>query len=531
MIYLLPHSIDHAADSAPDRAAFRCDDQSLTYQQLVEVTNRLAHALIDQGIKPGDRVGVLMPRCVQSAVAVYGIMKAGAAYVPLDPHSPPASLQILIDYCGIRCVVTSGMKSGLLEMLVADSEKLEAVIGSTQLDSSCRWIPWEDVDEFPANAPRAINILEQDLAYIMFTSGSTGRPKGIMHTHYSGLSYARLSVDTYGIQGSDIIGSHSPLYFDMSTLGYFSGPLAAATTILIPEAHTRLPASLSQLIETEQMTIWYSVPYALIQLHMRGVLESRDFGALRWVLFGGEPFPSKHLRELMQRWPHARFSNVYGPAEVNQCTYYHLPPIDQSELSDSLPIPIGSTWANTSSLVVDENDQPVVAGDLGELLIRSPTMMRGYWGREDLNAAAFFRQTGRSGIEEVFYRTGDLVNVEADDHYVFIGRKDRQVKIRGYRVELDSVEQALSSHPAVEEAGAFTVRDAAEVLHVRASLTLKPQSPSTTSEIEPKELIAYVARRLPWYAVPGEIRVERVLPRTTSGKIDRRQLAVDHSTE
>lgn len=365
----------------------------------------------------------------------------------------------------------------------------------------------------------------------MFTSGSTGQPKGIMHTHYSGLSYARLSVDTYQIAGTDVIGSHSPLHFDMSTLGYFSGPLAAATTILIPEAYTRLPASLSQLMETERITIWYSVPYALIQLHLRGVLESRDLSSLRWILFGGEPFSPGHLSELMQTWSHARFSNVYGPAEVNQCTYYHLPPIDQQQFSDSAPISIGSTWPNTNGLVVDENDQPVAIGKTGELLIRSPTMMRGYWGRDDLNAAAFYRHTGRSNIEQVFYRTGDLVTLQPDDHYVFIGRKDRQVKIRGYRVELDSVEQALSSHPDVEEVGAFTIRDAADVLHVRAALTLNPESLAAEPRTDTSQLIAFVAERLPWYAVPGEIRIETVLPRTTSGKIDRRQLAAAQTVD
>ena len=447
--------------------------------------------------------------------------------MPLDPHSPIGSLQHLIDYCGIRCIVTAGMKSGQLELLESGAEELKAVIGvDNELSSTCRWSTWDSIDEFPSESPPDVKLTEQDLAYIMFTSGSTGRPKGIMHTHHSGLSYARLSVNCYGITAEDVIGSHSPLHFDMSTLGYFSGPLAAATTILIPEAHTRLPASLSQLIEKERITIWYSVPYALIQLHLRGVLESRDLSALRWVLFGGEPFPVGHLRELMAVWPQAQFSNVYGPAEVNQCTYYHLSSVDQADLSDSAPIPIGSTWANTSALVVDENDTPVTIGDTGELLIRSPTMMYGYWGRDDLNAAAFFKTTDRSGIEEVFYRTGDLVLVESNEHFVFVGRKDRQVKIRGYRVELNSVEQALSSHPAVEEVGAFTVRDESDVLHVRATLTLKPDS-----EIASAELITYAAGRIPWYAVPGEVRIATVLPRTTSGKVDRRQLAADYRAE
>lgn len=524
MIYLLPHTIDRAADSAPDRTAFRCGEDALTYQHLVEQTNRLAHALIDCGVRRGDRVGVLMPRSIQAAVAVYGIMKAGAAFVPLDPSSPPSALRDLIEFCGIRCVVTAGMKPKKIEELTAGGSSLEVVIGSEQPEPETHCVTWKDVDGFPSTTVPCAKTVEQDLAYIMFTSGSTGRPKGIMHTHYSGLSYARLSVDTYSVCASDVIGSHAPLHTDMSTFGYFSGPLAAATTILVPEAHTRLPASLSQLMQTERITIWYSVPYALIQLHLRGVLESRDLTSLRWVLFGGEPFPPKHLYELMRRWPHARFSNVYGPAEVNQCTYFHLPPVDRTvELNPTLeakPIPIGPTWANTDGLVVDEKDQPVSTGEAGELLIRSPTMMQGYWARPDLSQAAFFRRVGPSGLEEVFYRTGDIVRVEVGDNYVFLGRKDRQIKSRGYRVELDSIEQALSSHPAVEEVGAFASPDEAGVNQIKAAVTLREGAHADSAE-----LTAYVAEKLPWYAVPSAVAIEISLPRTTSGKIDRRKLA------
>ena len=513
--------IDCAAEKAAGCVAFRCDQNSITYEQLVARANQLADCLIDAGVQRGDRVGIYMPRCVETAVAVYGIMKAGAAYVPLDPHAPVDTLRDVIASCKPRCLVTSGMKSKRLGQLASSCPQLEAVIGSEPVADSSRWVSWDDVAAFSAEASASRHVGEHDLAYVMFTSGSTGKPKGIMHTHFSGLSYARLSRDTYGVSAEDVIGSHSPLHFDMSTFGYFTGPLATASTILIPQAHTRLPASLSQLMESERITIWYSVPYALIQLHLRGVLELRDLTCLRWVLYGGEPFPPGHLRELMLRWPHARFSNVYGPAEVNQCTFFHLPDVTPDSSVDESAIPIGKVWAETEGLVLDENDHAVEPGESGELLIRSSTMMQGYWERPDLNERAFFYDDADPDRTKAFYRTGDIVSVREDNNYVFIGRKDRQVKVRGYRVELDAVENALSSHSEVEEVGTFSACGNDDMRVVLAAVTVR------SDEVTEDELIAFVLGKLPWYAVPSQVEIVTTLPRTTSGKIDRRGLAAD----
>jgi amino acid adenylation domain-containing protein len=359
--------------------------------------------------------------------------------------------------------------------------------------------------------------MEHDLAYIMYTSGSTGTPKGLMHTHYSGLSYARMSMSTYDLQHQDRLSNHSPLHFDMSTFDYFSGPMAGATTVIIPEEYTKLPASLSKLMESERLTIWYSVPFALIQLLLRGVLDARDLSSLRWVLFGGEPFPPKHLRALMAQWPHASFSNVYGPAEVNQCTFYLVPPIPED--SDE-PIPIGEMCANAEGLVVDGDDQAVSPGQVGELLVRAPTMMRGYWSRPELNRKVFYRRLAFPDYEEVFLRTGDLVRLRQDGtNYDFLGRKDRQIKTRGYRVELDEVEAALLAHSGVEEAAVFAVPDSEGSQQVQAAVI-----PRRTAEHTLADLKKHVSGLVPWYAVPTKIDVMPSFPRTSSGKIDRRRL-------
>lgn len=520
MIFLLPHAIESSAEKFPDREAFCFYDQRLTYADLSARSNSLARVLIEHGVKRGDRVGIYMNKSLELAVAVYGIMKAGAAYVPLDPAAPNPRLDYVIRDCGINCLITQDTKcQNLAQMLTLETD-LKCLIGvQSQPNWSIRCLSWEEVYNTPSHGPIGVEIVDKDLAYIMYTSGSTGIPKGIMHTHHSGLSYAKLAVHTYGVHHEDRLGNHSPLHFDMSTFDFFAGPLAGATTVIIPEEYTKLPASLSKLIEDEGLTIWYSVPLALIQLLLRGALDARNLSSLRWVLFGGEPFPPKHLRALMNQLPDARFSNVYGPAEVNQCTYYHVPPLPDDS---NRPIPIGQIWDNTEGLVVNGDDQPVEHGEVGELLIQSPTMMQGYWGRPDLNDQAFYRHQVFEGYEAIFYRTGDLVQLQPDGHYKFLGRKDRQIKTRGYRVELDEIEVAMLSHEQVEETAVFPVADSEGSNRIEAAVTLKNGVMTT-----PADLVKHLKAQLPWYAVPSTIDIVDNFPRTSTGKIDRRKLQTE----
>ena len=482
MIYLLSHTIDNSAERSPEQEAFRFEGKSLTYAELVKKANSLANLLKEQGIQRGERVGIYLNKSLESAIALYGIIKAGAAYVPLDPTAPATRIGFILNNCGIRCLITQPQKRSRVREILAESTPLEFIIGlAEETELSIRNFSWSTLETISGESPPKVKILEQDLAYIMYTSGSTGEPKGIAHTHHSGLTYAQMG----------------------------------ATTVIIPEAYTKLPASLSQLIEEEKLTIWYSVPYALIQLFERGLLTTRNLTSLRWILFGGEPFPPKYLYELMQLLPQARFSNVYGPAEINQCTYYHIPPL--KAIPDE-PVPIGQTWDIAEELVLDEQDRPVSPGEVGELLVRTPTMMQGYWQNPDLDQQAFFYRFWQNR-QEVFYRTGDVVQLQPDGNYRFCGRKDRQIKTRGYRVELDEIEAALISHPQVEEAGVFSVPDREGTQYIEAAVTLKKENNLT--EIE---LIRYAANCLPKYGLPRQIEIREELPRTTTGKIDRRAL-------
>ncbi|MEL6939398.1 MAG: amino acid adenylation domain-containing protein, partial [Cyanobacteria bacterium J06598_1] len=483
MAYLLSQLLDEAADASAETEAFRCEGVPLTYGELLRRANGLAHWLVAHGVERGDRVGIYLSKSLESAIAIYGIWKAGAAYVPLDPSAPAARIIYSLNHCGIRHLITQKSKRRQLPEILAGAPQVKWLVGlpdGVVSEKNLTRCDWADVPSSDT-APK-VKLVAQDLAYIMYTSGSTGVPKGIMHTHYSGLSYAQLVAETYGLKASDRIGNHSPLHFDISTLGFFAGPLVGATTVIIPEAYTKLPASLSQLIQDEALSIWYSVPLALTQLLLRGVLPERDLNSLRWVLFAGEPFPSKYLYALMAQLPRARFSNIYGPAEVNQCTYYHIPRLAGEAAVPEGISPIGQVWGNSEALVVNDADQPVSPGEVGELVVRTATMMSGYWQCPDLTAKAFFH-TKIANQAAVFYRTGDLVQ-QLEGQYRFLGRKDRQIKTRGYRVELDGVEAALVSHLEIEEAATYALLCPDESYQIEASIILKSGAELSESAVK-----------------------------------------------
>jgi amino acid adenylation domain-containing protein len=516
--FLLPQLIDRTADRHPDREAVRFAGSGLAYAQLREKSDCLARLLIERGVRRRDRVGIYSNKSLESAVAMYGIMKAGAAYVPLDPTAPVERIATIIRNCGIECMISQDAKAGQLQQ-VKQLAEVRTVVGVTE-----NGVSWDEVWQCTGNDPD-VGTIEQDLAYIIYTSGSTGEPKGIMHTHHSGLSFARWAAAAYALTCDDRLSNHAPLHFDLSIFDFFAGAVAGATTVIVPEPVTKFPASYSQLLQNERVTVFFTVPFALIQLDSHGVLEDRNLSALRWVIFGGEPMLPKNLRSLMGKIPSARFDNMYGPSEVNGCSHYTIP--DAASLGDDaksipIPIPIGTLNANMEGIVVDDDDNEVERGQPGVLLVRSPTMMQGYWGRKDLNAHAFYRRPVATAYDDVFYRTGDIVQQQADGNLQFLGRKDRQIKIRGYRVELDEVESALAGHPAVEEAGAFALPDGSGSNRIEVAVTL-----IIGADVTALEMVTYAKSQLAWYAVPDKVTVQALLPRTTSGKIDRKQLRED----
>ena len=313
----------------------------------------------------------------------------------------------------------------------------------------------------------------------------------------------------------DRLSNHSSHHTCFATFDYYAAARAGAATVILEPAALMMPASLSALLERERVSVWYSVPTALVQLSLRGALETRDLAALRWVLFAGETFPEKHLRRLMRQLPEARFSHVYGSTETNVCTYHHLPPV----VEGGGPLPIGRACSNASTLVVDDELRPVPDGEAGELLVRGATVMSGYWSEPERNRRVLVRRPSIGDLEEVYFRTGDRVRVLEDGNLAFVARADLQIKVRGHRVELGEVETALLALDRIEEAAAFAIPDGEGSSAVRAAV-VAGAGPAPGR----REILAGLRKILPPHALPAEISVVASLPHTPTGKVDRNAL-------
>ena len=514
MISTLTDIVKNSAEKYPENLAYKDGNGTLSFSELESRSSQLASQLQQLDVRPGDRVGIYLPRCLESVIAVYGIMKSGAVFVPLDPMAPATRSAFLIKDCGIQVLVTANSQRRKLSRILDQESGIETIIGVDH-DPGISFVPWASVNQTDITGFKPPVLAPEDLAYIMYTSGSTGDPKGIMHTHRSGLNYAKLSCKLYGLSHLDRVASHAPLHFDISTFSYFTAPLAGAATIIIPEAYTKVPVSLSALLEQEKISIWYSVPLALTQLLSNGLLEHRDLSSIRWVLFGGEVFPPKYLKALMELWPQARFCNVYGPAEINQCTYYH---IDSPPESDR-QIPLGKVWFDASYKILNHDDEEVGTGEPGELVVQTKSMMKGYWNNPELTEQSLYQEEDQEGNSRVYYRTGDLVTRDKQGNLTFQGRNDRQIKIRGYRVELDEIEAVLARHDQVKEAATFLLEKDPTELAIGAAVIL-----AANTAIDDTALIAYCKGLLPSYAIPQRIEILTEFPRTSSGKVKRSEL-------
>jgi amino acid adenylation domain-containing protein len=507
---LLQEIVEHSAERFSEREAFRCRDQSLSYTELQAKSRQLANLLIKIGVKPGDRVGIFCGKSIELPVAVFGILGAGAAYVPLDPTLPPARVDSLIADCGITVLITDTHRIRALQKTNAE---LTVAIGLDEdTDLSYRCIDWETVFTQPDQKPE-VEVDPGSLAYIIYTSGSTGEPKGIMHTHSSAMAFAQAAAHTYELTELDRLSNFPPLHFDQSIFDFFSGPLAGACTVIITEDVMRFSANLAELIELERLTVWYSVPMPLTRMIIDGVLEHRDLSSVRWILYGGETYPPKYLRQLLELFPAATISNVYGPTETNQCTVFNFSTPD--EVPDE-GVPIGPPWQWATVRVADPDDVQGPCIGEGELLVSSPTMMAGYWGGR---FPEVFVDVEEGGVTQRYYRTGDIVSEDADGQLFFRGRNDRLIKSRGQRVDLDDIEGTLSSLDGVAEAAVFTAPGDDGSAQVHAALT---PADSFSSD---RQIMIELQSLLSPAAVPVRILVLDAFPRTTSGKIDRRALA------
>ncbi len=492
---------------------------AVTYRELDELSDCLAGFLVERGVQPGDRVGVIAPKSASVVATLFGIMKAGAAYVPADYTAPAARNRMLLADCAVKAIFLHTECEGIVQDW--PSPDVPTVIWLDGADDvtagGMPGVSWRIASSHATLKDERL-VDSTGLAYILYTSGSTGIPKGVMLTHENATSFVDWCSDEFEPREDDRFSSHAPFHFDLSVLDLYLSLKHGAALYLISEAVGKNPQELAAFIASNRLTVWYSTPSILSLLAQFGGLEKHDCSTLRTVFFAGEVFPVKHLRSIVDRWPQAVFFNLYGPTETNVCTFARVPasiPPDRTE-----PYPIGFVCPHCEALVLDSPGGTEVArGEEGLLHIAGLSLFQGYWGRS--HEGLFFERDGRR-----WYNTGDVVRETSNVGFVYLGRRDRMVKRRGYRIELAEIERGLYQNERIREAAAIAIPDNSAGVRIIAYVTAQPgERPSIV------ELKTFCSRALPSYMNPDAFVFVDALPRTSTNKVDYQSLTRAHQPQ
>jgi amino acid adenylation domain-containing protein len=507
--------LDVSASRFPDRVAVEeAESGSIRYDELARLSDRVRDHLLGMGVGLGDRVGICARKSGDVVATIFGIMKAGAAYIPTDPTAPAQRNAFIFHNCAVGAVI---VEARLADRLGEEFKKLGFAPAMIVIDGVGAGIPLaRALDQLDATGrvatsqPSAVTD-PSHLAYILYTSGSTGRPKGVMLSHGNAACFVDWCSDVFKPSERDRFSSHAPFHFDLSILDIYVSLKHGATLVIVEEQLGKEPARLAPWIAEKKLTVWYSAPSILSLLGQFGKLDQHDYSSLRLVLFAGEVFPIKYLKLLKSLWRHPRYFNLYGPTETNVCTFYEVPSLIPD--SQNEPVPIGMACSYCEPLVVNEGGSKVAAGAEGELCIAGPSVLQGYWDLPENTAKAFL-----PGRETRWYRTGDIVVELPDGNYKFLGRRDRMIKKRGYRIELGEIEAALYRHPAIKEAAVLAFPDE-ENIPIKAFASAR-----NGSKLSMIELKKFCSENLPLYMVPDLFCFLESLPKTSTDKIDYQKL-------
>ncbi len=478
------------AGQSPDRVALVFERQTLSYGELNRRANQLAHHLRRLGVGPNAPVGLCVKRSLDMAVGLLGILKAGAAYVPMDPGYPKERLQYILEDSKASVVLTQ-------ESLV---DGLPSFAGQV----ICLDKDWAKIAcESETNLVSQVN--PENLAYVLFTSGSSGKPKGVEISHRAVVNFLNSMREVPGMTAQDTLLSVTTLSFDIFGLEIWLPLNSGAKVVIASEEVARDGKELAVLMRQSGATVMQATPST-----WRLLLEAGWEGNPHLkILCGGEAWPDELAEQLLPKC--AALWNMYGPTETTIWSAAH-------QVQVGMPVSIGHPIANTEFYVVDSHFQPVPVGVPGELLIGGAGLARGYLNRPELTAEKFIADHFRTGAGSRLYRTGDLVRYRADGTLEFLDRIDQQVKMRGFRIELGEIESVLRSHPGVREAVAVMREEREKELVAYVVLAEEPSG--TTAELRD-----YLTQKLPAYMIPTAFSVLEKIPLTLNGKVDRKALS------
>ena len=509
---LVDDFLANSSSRLPDKTACVCGGGRISYAELDAQANRLAHALMDSRVRRGDRVAVFLENSLESVVSIFGILRAGAAFVVVNPATKEDKLIYVLNDCAATGMITGVRNSNVVPTVQSEVKSIRSIVicgdaghvsdkGAAVLDLV------HDLAAYPATAPPRACI-DIDLAAIIYTSGSTGRPKGVTVTHLNVISAATSITEYVANVEDDIILNVLPLSFDYGLYQVLMSARMGAT--LVMEKSFAYPYQIVQRIVDEKVTGFPGVPTIFAILLQMKDLDPASFDRVRYVTNTAAALPPAHILRLRDLFRKARIYSMYGVTECKRVTY--LPP----EQLDIRPGSVGRGMPNEEVYIVDEIGNRVGPGEVGELVVRGCNVMMGYWNLPEETSRAL--RPGRYPWEKVLY-TGDLFTMDKEGYLYFVSRKDDIIKSRGEKVSPREVENVICELPDVQEAAVIGVPDSVLGEAIKAFVVKAP-----TSRLTEPAITAHCAHRLENFMVPKVVEFRESLPKTLTGKMDRRAL-------
>ncbi|MDX2525277.1 amino acid adenylation domain-containing protein [Streptomyces europaeiscabiei] len=496
--------VSDRAQRSPDATAIVDESGALTYGELDAESNRIARVLRGRGLRPDDRVCLLVPKSAPAVVVMLGVLKAGGVYIPLDGAGPSAHIA--------KTVKTSEPQWMVVHPKYA--HHVDELRNASASGSAIRTLLLDAAELAAADSTPVPTLpTPSRLAYIIFTSGSTGVPKGVQITHDSVAHFSGWLRKQFGIAPGDRLSGHPPFHFDLSVLDIYGALTNGAQLHIVPEQANLLPRRTADFIRDSQLTQWTSVPSTLIGMEQRDVVRPGDFPHLRRVLWCGDVLPTSVAAYWMRRLPHVTFVNLYGPTETTVASSFYVLPtatVDQRQ-----PLPIGRAIPGERLGIFRPDRSRAAVGEVGDLCIAGAGLSPGYW-RDPERTSRAFAEIPTAGGTERWYVTGDFARVDETGFFHFHGRSDRQVKSRGYRIELDEVTAAVNELPDVAESTIVALPvSGMEGRRLHAACVLRPGV-----ELNPAALRDALLKHIPAYMVPTRWHSLEEIPRTSNGKAD-----------
>ncbi len=510
---MLHHFLEASSHRYPDKVALIADGRRLTYAEVEQEANRLAWALREAGVRRGDRVAIWLPNGIEAAIAIFAVLKADGIFVPLNPTLKAEKLRHILADSGAVALFTLRRHAALFPDVLERLPTLRLIIAVGQSGKRPDGLPqgafaWSTLAEGqPASPPPSMTI-GVDLAALIYTSGSTGVPKGVMSTH-DNMTFAARSIITYlENRPDDIVINVLPLSFDYGLYQWLMVTGFGGTLVL--ERSFAYPAAVLRRIEEERVTGLPGVP-TLFALLLRLDLSAFDLASLRYLTNTAAALPVEHIHRLRAAFPQARLYSMYGLTECKRALY--LPPkeLDRRPASVGVPIPGTEAW------IEGENGKRLPPGEIGELVIRGPHVMQGYWHRPEATAARY--RTGAYPADRRLY-SGDLFRQDEAGYFYFVARKDEIIKSRGEKVAPKEVEAVLYRLEGVVEAAVLGVPDPILGQAIKAFVVVEKGS-----GLDERAILRHCRLHLEDFMVPRYVELRAALPRNASGKIDRRALS------